>query len=151
MASVSPPFPFVPVASSDSSALSADALSQVPGSWAAFRRAGRVILLLSVVITLLVNPGATRSLTAFSITYGYTVMYSTGLWLANGYVVTWLNRRYAWTVRPVRRLLLTVGASLLASLAVIVVMGEAVTLLLWQSRRTTLFGTRCWRSWWPRW
>ena len=56
--------------------------------------------------------------------------YFVGLWLASGYTSDWLNRRLGWTERPVRRLLLTVGASLLASLAVILVMGEAIALLL---------------------
>ena len=125
-----PPFPFLSVASSDSSALSADALSRVPGSWAAFRRAGRVILLLAVVISLLVNPGATRSFTAFAITYGYTVMYSTGLWLTNGFMVTWLNRRYTWTEHPVRRLLLTLAVSLGGSVLVILLMNVMLLLLM---------------------
>ena len=125
-----PPFPFLPVASFDSSALSANVLSRVPGSWAAFRRAGRVILLLAVAISLLVNPGATRSFTAFAITYGYTVMYSTGLWLTNGFMVTWLNRRYTWTERPVRRLLLTLAVSLGGSVLVILLMNAVLLLLM---------------------
>ncbi len=64
---------------------------------------------------------------SFVISLGYFV----GLWLANGYTTDWLNRRLGWTERPVRRLLLTLGASLVASMTVIVVMVEAILLLLW--------------------
>ena len=67
----------------------------------------------------------------FGISFVISLAYFVGLWLANGYTSDWLNHRMGWTERPVRRLLLTVGASLLASLAVIVVIGEALTLLLW--------------------
>lgn len=122
----------MPVASSDTAAPSpsVETLSELPGSWAALRKALRVILLVSVVITLLVNPGATRSWQAFAITYGYTLMYSTGLWLTNGFVVAWLNRRYTWTVQPGRRLLLTLAVSLGGSVLVIVLMNALLLLLL---------------------
>lgn len=122
----------MPVASSDTAAPSpsVETLSELPGSWAALRKALRVILLVSVVITLLVNPGATRSWQAFAITYGYTLMYSTGLWLTNGFAVAWLNRRYTWTVQPGRRLLLTLAVSLGGSVLVIVLMNALLLLLL---------------------
>ncbi|WP_210517465.1 sensor histidine kinase [Hymenobacter terricola] len=74
-------------------------------------------------------------LISFAISLGYFV----GLWLANGYTSDWLNRYQGWNERPVRRLLLTVGASLLASLSVIVVLGEAITLLLWHKSPTFIF------------
>ncbi|WP_354586005.1 histidine kinase [Hymenobacter sp. UYCo722] len=92
-------------------------------------KALRIILVLSVVISVIVNPGSLRSFTAFAITYGYTLMYSMGLWLTNGYMVDWLNRRYTWTERPVRRLLLTLSVSLGGSALVILLM-NAVLLLL---------------------
>ena len=120
----------LPVASSPTAAPSAETLSQVPDSWQAFRKAMRVILLMSVVISVLVNPSATHSWQAFAITYGYTLMYSTGLWLTNGFVVAWLNRRYTWTVQPVRRLLLTLAVSLGGSVLVIVLMNALLLLLL---------------------
>ena len=66
-------------------------------------------------------------LISFTISLGYFL----GLWLANGYTTDWLNRRLSWTDRPVRRLLLTLASSLLASLTVIMLMAEAITLLLW--------------------
>ena len=96
-----------------------------PGVW----RALRVMLLLALFISVVVNPGALRSGREFAVTYGYTLMYSVGLWLTNGWLVEWLNRRYAWTVRPGRRLLLTLGVSLGGSLLVILLM-NAVLLLL---------------------
>jgi len=92
-------------------------------------KALRIMLVLSLVISILVNPRALGSWLAFAITYGYTLMYSLGLWLTNGYVVEWLNRRYTWTVQPGRRLLLTLSVSLGGSVLVILLM-NAVLLLL---------------------
>jgi hypothetical protein len=109
------------------------------------RRALRVILLMSVVISLLVNPGAVRSWSAFAITYGYTVMYSTGLWLTNGFVVDWLNRRYTWTVQPGRRLLLTLAVSLGGSVLVIVLMNAVLLLLLGKPLGRLLSGDMYWQ------
>ena len=68
---------------------------------------------------------------SYAISFAISRAYFVGLWLANGYTSDWLNRRLLWNERPVRRLLLTVGSSLLASLAVMVVIGEANTVLLW--------------------
>jgi hypothetical protein len=93
------------------------------------KKALRIMLVLSLGISILVNPGALRSWSSFAITYGYTLMYSVGLWLTNGFVVEWLNRRYAWTVQPGRRLLLTLAVSLGGSMLVILLM-NAVLLLL---------------------
>ncbi len=98
-------------------------------SWQSVLKATRIMLVLSLVISVLVNPNALRSWSAFALTYGYTLMYSMGLWLTNGFVVEWLNRRHAWTVRPGRRLLLTLAVSLGGSLLVILLM-NAVMLLL---------------------
>ena len=98
-------------------------------TWPEVWRALRVMLLLALFISVVVNPGALRSGREFAVTYGYTLMYSVGLWLTNGWLVEWLNRRYAWTVRPGRRLLLTLGVSLGGSLLVILLM-NAVLLLL---------------------
>ncbi|WP_046246249.1 sensor histidine kinase [Hymenobacter terrenus] len=99
------------------------------GSARSLWKALRIMLVLSFGISVLVNPGALHSWSAFAITYGYTLMYSLGLWLTNGYVVEWLNRRYTWTVEPARRLLLTLLVSLGGSALVILFM-NAVLLLL---------------------
>ena len=107
-------------------------------TWPEVWRALRVILLLALVISVVVNPGGLRRGSEFAVTYGYTLMYSVGLWLTNGLLVEWLNRRYAWTVRPGRRLLLTLGVSLGGSLLVILLM-NAVLLRLHGQPVTQLF------------
>ena len=99
--------------------------STAPGTlWKALR----VLLLVSLLISVIIDPQALGSVSAFAVTYAYTLMYATGLWLTNGYVVDWLNRRYTWTERPLRRLLLTLSVSLGGSVAVILLM-NAVLLL----------------------
>ena len=75
----------------------------------------------------------------YGISFVISLLYFVGLWLANGYTSDFLNHRMGWNERPVRRLLLTVGASLLASLVVIVVMGEAITMLLWHKSPGFIF------------
>ena len=102
-------------------------------SWPSVWKALRVMLLLSLVISVVVNPGSLRSWPEFAITYAYTLMYSTGLWLTNGFAVEWLNRRYAWTVQPGRRLLLTLSVSLGGSVLVILLMNAVLLLLQGQS------------------
>lgn len=67
----------------------------------------------------------------YFIAFGISLAYFVGLWLANGYTSDWLNHRLGWTERPVRRLLLTVGASLVASAGVIMLMGEFIAVVLW--------------------
>jgi hypothetical protein len=131
----------LPLVSSESAAPAPDVFRAVPDTWASFKKALRIILLLAVGISLLVNPSATHSWRAFAITYGYTVMYSTGLWLTNGFVVAWLNRRYAWSVNPSRRVLLTLAVSLGGSALVIVLMNVVLLLIqgepmsqLWSGR-----------------
>ena len=102
-------------------------------TWPEVWRALRILLLLALFISVVVNPGGLRRGSDFAITYGYTLMYSTGLWLTNGLLVEWLNRRYAWTVRPGRRLLLTLGVSLGGSLLVILLMNAVLLRLQGQS------------------
>jgi hypothetical protein len=91
------------------------------------------MLVLSLGISVVVNPHALRSWSDFSITYGYTFMYSMGLWLTNGFVVNWLNRRHAWTVQPGRRLLLTLAVSLGGSMLVILLMNAVLLLIRGES------------------
>ncbi len=67
----------------------------------------------------------------FGVSFAYSLVYFVGLWLANAYTADLLNQRVGWGERPVRRLLLTVGASLVASLLVIVGVSEASSMLLW--------------------
>ena len=102
-------------------------------------RAIKTLLVVSVVISVIVNPRALTSVTRFAITYGYTLMYASGLWLTNGYVVNWLNARYDWSERPGRRLLLTLAVSLGGS--VVVIVGMNVVLLLLQGQPLRRLGT----------
>ncbi|WP_324676975.1 sensor histidine kinase [Hymenobacter sp. GOD-10R] len=55
----------------------------------------------------------------FVVTLGYTLCYTYGLWLANEYPNRWLNRKADWTQNPIRSFLITLGASMAASLLVI--------------------------------
>lgn len=69
---------------------------------------------------------------AYAVACAYSLAYCLGLWLANGYTVDVLNRFVGWEQQPVRRLLLTLGVSLGASLVVIVAITEGFSMLLWQ-------------------
>ena len=117
------------VAAPETSPSSVPDWQAVPTTWAIFWRALRVLLMVSVVIALLLNPGATRSWARFAVVGGYTLLYTAGLWLTNGYVAGWLSRHYPWTAQPLRRLLLTLAVSLGGSVAVIELMTAALLLL----------------------
>ncbi len=107
-------------------------------------KAVRILLVLGVFISAVINPQALTSWRNFAVTYGYTLMYSFGLWLTNGYVVSWLNHRYRWTEQPGRRLLLTLGVSLGGSLAVIVLMNAVLLLLRGQPLARLWSGQMYW-------
>ncbi|AMJ66503.1 sensor histidine kinase [Hymenobacter sp. PAMC 26628] len=89
------------------------------------------IALGNVLVALLYAPPPWRDFTGYAISLAYSFSYCTGLWLANGYTVDLLNIRVGWETNPIRRLLLTVGASFLASLLVIVAVSEGFSVLLW--------------------
>ena len=91
-------------------------------------KALRTLLLVSVVISVVLNPDVFSSWATAGITYAYTFMYSFGLWLTNGYVVDTLNRHFPWMERPVRRLFLTLTVSVAGSVVVVLLMN---LLLLW--------------------
>ena len=59
--------------------------------------------------------------------------YAAGLWFVNSYTADLLNLRAGWSEQPIRRLLLTVGASFLASLVAIVLVGEGYSVLLFHN------------------
>ncbi len=94
-----------------------------PG-WA---KALRVLLLLSVGITVLVNPAALGRPHDLAVTFGIVLAYSAGLWFVNGYSVDWLSQRVSWTTQPGRRLLLTLLLSVGGSVAVILGMQALIT------------------------
>ena len=80
----------------------------------------RTILIISVILTVVVNPSALTNPRNLAITFYYTFCYSAGMSLANGFVVDWLNQRLPWMDRPLRRMSITLAASLAVSLVVIV-------------------------------
>jgi sensor histidine kinase YesM len=67
----------------------------------------------------------------YLISCGYSLAYFLGLSLANSLTADVLNRYVSWEAQPVRRLLLTLALSLVASLAVIVGITEGFSMLLW--------------------
>jgi hypothetical protein len=74
-------------------------------------------------------PPPWRNLRGYTTSLLYSFSYFFGLWLANGYAVDWLNQRIGWE-RPLRRLLLTVAASLVVSLLVLVAVPEFYSVVL---------------------
>jgi len=101
--------------------------SEVSKFW---RRLGWITVL-NALIALLYAPPPWREPRGYAISLAYSLAYCVGLWLANGYTVDWLNIKVGWEEQPLRRLLFTVGASTLASLLVIVGVGEGFSILLW--------------------
>lgn len=101
--------------------------SQVGAFW---RRLGWITLV-NVLVAFAYAPPPWRDGRAYAISLAYSLAYCVGLWLANGYTVDWLNIKVGWEARPMRRLLFTVGASLLASLGVMVGVSEGFSILLW--------------------
>jgi sensor histidine kinase YesM len=95
------------------------------GAW---WKALRTLLLVSLVLAVLLNPSRLDSWQNFGVTYLITFGYAAGLWLANGYIVDLLNTRLSWGERPLRRLLITLGVSITASVVVIVLMNVFILL-----------------------
>lgn len=78
------------------------------------------LLLLSVTISLLTCLDCWDNPRELVMNFVLTAVYTTGLWLANGYSVDWLDRYVSWKQAPAKRLALTLLVSLGGSLAVIV-------------------------------
>jgi hypothetical protein len=106
-----------------------------------WRRLGWVALG-NAVVALLYAPPPWRDAKGYAISLAYSLCYCVGLWLANGYTVDVLNLKVGWSEHPLRRLLLTVGASTLASLLVIVAVSEGFAVLLWHRPLGSTFGHR---------
>ncbi|PJJ61224.1 sensor histidine kinase [Hymenobacter chitinivorans] len=76
------------------------------------------------------------------VNFGFTSIYTVGLWLTNGYAVDWLDKYVGWKQAPGRRLVYTLLVSLGGSLAVIVLVQTLILLYeqrslseLWSVRR----------------
>ncbi|RZK46618.1 MAG: histidine kinase, partial [Hymenobacter sp.] len=91
------------------------------------------ILLACLGVALLYAPPPWRDPKNYAVSLLMGFSYAAGLWFANAYTADLLNVRTGWSERPIRRLLLTVGASFLASLVVIVLVGEGYSVLLFHN------------------
>ncbi len=89
------------------------------------------LVVLCPLIALFYSPPPWQDPKGYAISLAYSYCYFIGLWLANGYTASLLNFRVGWDKHPLRRLLLTVGISMLASLLVIVGVSEGFAVLLW--------------------
>ena len=91
------------------------------------------IALACALVALLFAPPPWRDPKGYAISLLMAFSYAGGLWFANAYTADVLNLRTVWSEQPIRRLLLTVGLSLLASLLVIIVVGEGYSVLLFHN------------------
>ncbi|MBC8083136.1 MAG: histidine kinase [Hymenobacter sp.] len=98
-------------------------------SWRAVGKSVLVLTVVAVGISVLLS--FLNGWANWPLTFGYTIVYTVGLWLTNGYAVDWLNARMPWTDQPLRRLLLTLLVSLGGSLVVIVGVQAAFQVLYW--------------------
>lgn len=97
------------------------------------RAFGRVlgwIALASFGTAAMFAPPPWRDLKSYAISVAISFSFAAGLWFANAYTADLLNVRTGWSERPIRRLLVTVGMSFLASLLVIAVVRESFSVLL---------------------
>ena len=67
----------------------------------------------------------------YAVAFGYSLAYFFGLSLVNNYTADVLDRFMGWEKQPLRRFVLTLGVSLVASLLVIVLITESFSVLLW--------------------
>jgi hypothetical protein len=91
------------------------------------------IMLVCMGVALLFAPKPWLHPKGYAISLLMAFSYAAGLWFANSYTADLLNIRTGWSEWPIRRLLLTVGASFLTSLLVIVLVGEGYSVLLFHN------------------
>ncbi len=96
----------------------------------AFGRVLGWIALACAGTALLFAPPPWRDPAGYAVSLGISFSYAAGLWFANAYTADLLNVRSGWDEKPIRRLVVTVGFSLLASLLVIAVVRESASVLL---------------------
>ncbi|MGI4762404.1 MAG: sensor histidine kinase [Janthinobacterium lividum] len=99
----------------------------------AFARVLGWILVVCAGVALLFAPPPWRDSKGYAISLLMSFSYAAGLWFANAYTADVLNIRAGWSEQPIRRLLLTVGASFIASLLVLVLVGEGYSVLLFHN------------------
>ena len=100
----------------------------------AFLRVLGWLVLACALVPLLFGALPWHNLRDYLLSLSMAFCYSAGLWFANAYAADLLNLRINWSDRPIRRLLLTLVASFLASLLVIVLVGEGFAVLVFHQR-----------------
>jgi len=131
MPSLLPPAPATPPFVAEAAAGTPWATTGARSQVRAFGRALGWIALACAGAALQFAPPPWRDPRGYAISVGISFCYAAGLWFANAYTADLLNLRTGWSEQPIRRLLLTVGLSLLASLLVLVVVGELTAGLLY--------------------
>ena len=122
--------PLLPVPPPDSvSSFTAGYLPQ-GGSRASLWKALRVLVLISAVLTVVLDPTSLTNARNLGITFAITFAYSAGLWFVNGYAVDWLNGQMSWAQHPLRRLLVTLAVCVVGSVAVILLIQAGILLLV---------------------
>lgn len=104
------------------------------------------MFLLSLGLSFLFCPRCALTGEEFWVTFSHSMCYTVGLWLANGAVPALLNRQADWRQEPLRRFLLTVAASTLVSLLVIVVVNGAFRVLYLHQSARELLTPRVWQQ-----
>ncbi|MCA8829301.1 sensor histidine kinase [Hymenobacter pini] len=102
-----------------------EGLSKYYPQWNRWLRMLAIMTALSMGLSFIFCRGCSIWSEDYLVTFGYNFFYTTGLWLANGMPSDLLNRYVDWTQNPLRRFLVTVAASLLASTVVIFVVSAA--------------------------
>jgi sensor histidine kinase YesM len=111
-------------------------------SWRTIGKTVRTLLLVSLGIS--VGLSTLNGWKIWPVTFAYTITYTVGLWLINGYMVNWLNARMPWTDQPLRRLLVTLLMLLGGSLVVIVGVQASFMVLYWHQSWRVLLDSGTW-------
>ncbi|UOQ52555.1 sensor histidine kinase [Hymenobacter cellulosivorans] len=93
------------------------------------------LLAISIIISFFTSLEHLHSPQDLLVNFGFTSMYTLGLWLTNGYAVDWLDKYVGWKQAPGKRLTYTVLVSLGGSFVVIVLVQTLI--LLYQHRSLT--------------
>ncbi|MDB5234694.1 MAG: hypothetical protein JWR44_1687 [Hymenobacter sp.] len=111
----------------------------VAGSWRSRWKALKVLLLVSAVLTVVLNPNSLTNGKRLAITFVITLAYGGGLWFVNGFAVDWLNGRISWAERPLRRLVGTLAVCVVGSVLVIFLIQAGFLLLVVHEPLTQLW------------
>jgi sensor histidine kinase YesM len=90
------------------------------------------LLVISVTISFFTGLEYLNNPQELLVNFGFTSIYTVGLWLTNGYAVDWLDRYVGWKQAPGKRLMYTLLVSLGGSFVVIVLVQTLI--LLYQHR-----------------